>query len=81
MSRRIERSDLDIVSKAHAMVRSAERAGASVIHSREAARRIASTLDYAEDLSRREMDQIHSIARQALWDSGKSSNIRIEWEQ
>jgi len=81
MSRRVSRREFDIIRKAHAMVLSSERADADVINSRNAAQHIASELPEAGDWSQRESNEIHIIARQALWDAAKNSPISINWEK
>jgi hypothetical protein len=78
---RINRHEVSIIRKAHAMVRSGERVSANVIASREASKRIASELPDCEWFSKRDMDSIHIIARQALWDAAKNSDISINWEK
>lgn len=87
MSRRVNRRELDIIRKAHALVSSSERTMAAhglnsiAIDSRRASMHIASELPEAETWSRRETDEIHVIARQALWDAAKNSPVSINWEK
>ena len=80
MVSRISRLEADISTAAMRAVWSAERAGASVINSRRASLSIASRLPGAGTFSHRETDEIHIIARQAMWDAALTSTVTVNWE-